>query len=289
MTPLSSKKRKTFFVIAIIIFIVAIPVVIMHARGFRFDSALGIFKSGGLFIFNDYSGSEIYIDGKFFRKTGIIQKNILVDNLFPGKYAVEVKKDGFNVWQSVLEVYPEVVTQAKAFVLPEDIEKIEIPEFVDERGSATTSKKIENKDYIESVSLFSATSTLVVYKDPRTNATSTKIRIERDILLELKNDMLIAYFTDDIDDAPFFLCIFDECIKQYEILNSTDIGSFEFYPGNNDVVVVSYDNKVSVFQIDVRDYILPQNIFIGNKPDFRLIDNSRMLVLDGKELYLIEL
>jgi WD40 repeat protein len=122
------KKTRTFlFWVCAILFLAAAPSIILYSQGYRVDfSPAGggkiVTQTGGLFLKVLPKQTEIYVNGELEDKTDFFFGSVLIDNLFPGKYEVEVRKDKFFSWQKTLEVKEKEVAEAKnVFLFPQEL------------------------------------------------------------------------------------------------------------------------------------------------------------------------
>lgn len=94
----------TFFIVGIVGYFVS-----FIARGYRFDiNKLQFFPNGILVVKSDPDGASVYIDKDL---KGATNSNI---KLSPNTYDIEIKKDGFLLWQKRVEIKKEEVTQVYA-------------------------------------------------------------------------------------------------------------------------------------------------------------------------------
>lgn len=115
---MDKKIRNVLIIIFGIIFILAIPMVILYCQGYRFDfEAKKIIKTGGFAFKAQPKNCEVYINDKFIKKTDFIFGEVFIKNLLPKKYNVKVKKQGFSTWEKNLEVKEKMVTEAKNVLL----------------------------------------------------------------------------------------------------------------------------------------------------------------------------
>src|SRR3989344_2039740 len=133
MKPLSIKKRRFYLIVFALLFLIVIPLLILYATGYRFTDTLNLIRTGGIFVSVPESGSEAYIDNFLVKQGGIFQRNIFIQNLKPGLHDVKVVKNGFQSWSKQLQVFPQTVTEAHSFLLPEELTLVEIPVFMVER------------------------------------------------------------------------------------------------------------------------------------------------------------
>ena len=112
--PNFAKYRLQFF-FAILIFVVSGTfLAIKLAQGYRLDLSSKTFRPTGLLVTTSVpTGAQVFIDGELKTAT---------NNTFslpPGKYLVEIKKNGFLPWQKELTIEKELVTQADALLFPQ--------------------------------------------------------------------------------------------------------------------------------------------------------------------------
>ncbi|MCX6764399.1 MAG: hypothetical protein NTU58_01690 [Candidatus Nealsonbacteria bacterium] len=110
--------RNILIVIFGVIFVLAIPLVILYCQGYRFDfETKKIIKTGGFAFKAQPKNCEIYINDKLTKKTDFIFGEVFIKNLLPKKYNIKIKKNGFSDWEKNLEVKEKMVTEAKNVLL----------------------------------------------------------------------------------------------------------------------------------------------------------------------------
>lgn len=96
-------------------FLVSLFFLIAYARGYRINlKKKGLEPTGILVASSVPDGAKIYIDDKL---KGATNSNI---SLPPGKYQVEIKKDGYTSWQKTLNIKGELVVKAAALLFPQN-------------------------------------------------------------------------------------------------------------------------------------------------------------------------
>jgi len=111
-------QRKLLFWVLCIVFLIVSPLLVLYSQGYRLDlERKTLVKTGGLFLKVHPKQVEIFLNGKFVKKTDIFFGSALIQNLLPKRYKVEVKKEGFFSWEKVLEIEPNKVTEAKNIIL----------------------------------------------------------------------------------------------------------------------------------------------------------------------------
>lgn len=116
---MDKKFRVIILILGIFIFLVLAPIIALYTQGIRIDfEKKTLVKTGGIFIESLTDNVDIYLNGKYKKTTNFFSGNgLLIDNLLPKRYLVEVKKDGFFGWKKELEVMEKNVTEAKNLVL----------------------------------------------------------------------------------------------------------------------------------------------------------------------------
>lgn len=125
-----SKKTYWLFIAFAVIFLIAAPLIIFCASGWRYDFKRKKIVKTGSFSLNSYpSGGKVYLNGKlkkqsffrkiFFYKTFFKSMQIdgstpsLISNLLPDEYLLEIKKENYRSWQKKLTIEGEKTTFVK--------------------------------------------------------------------------------------------------------------------------------------------------------------------------------
>lgn len=281
MKPLSIKKRRFYLIAFALLFLIVIPLLILYATGYRFTDTLNLIRTGGIFVSVPESGSEAYIDNFLVKQSGIFQRNIFIQNLKPGLHDVKVVKNGFQSWSKQLQVFPQTVTEAHSFLLPEELTLVEIPVFMVERASipgatstaATSSAKlasnIQNPEYKKILTLF---------------ATTTSPNTKRKLLVKNIEGTLHISWTGSAANAPYYMCAGEICQKEILIKPGLKLISFDFFPGRDDLLIINLADGIYLTEIDNRSPQNIQNIFKGKNLDFR-VDGGVIYVKKDKNLY----
>jgi len=105
---------KLLFRIAVVIsFIVILVVVIAYSRGYRFDFKKKLMTSTGILSISSYpNAAKVYINNELKGVTNLNQ------TLVPGRYHVEVKKDGYTNWNKDFILKGELVMTVDALLFP---------------------------------------------------------------------------------------------------------------------------------------------------------------------------
>ncbi len=115
---MKKRVRQIIFFGFLFLFIVLSPLAILYSQGYRLDiENKKITQTGGLFLRIRPKRAEIYINGRFIKKTDLFFGSALIENLLPAKYRIEVRKEGYFPWKKSLPVRERDVTEAKDIVL----------------------------------------------------------------------------------------------------------------------------------------------------------------------------
>ena len=125
--PLSQKKRLFVFVLALVVFVVAVPISVFYAIGYRFDftgditnfaNITNIKSVGGMYIRNDTPNTAMFVDDEPVRDMRLFQKAAYIQNLEAGMHRIHVQGVGVQTWVKNLPVFAHFVTEASSFNLP---------------------------------------------------------------------------------------------------------------------------------------------------------------------------
>ena len=123
--------RYIAFYFSLALYFILLPIVLSYSLGYHIDfHKFKIYKAGILSLSSTPSGASIYINDKLYHDITPAR----IEELKPGTYSVEVKRDGFYSWQKNLSVIPNMVTRADSIILfpiPQNIAKLCVVDTVD--------------------------------------------------------------------------------------------------------------------------------------------------------------
>jgi len=109
-----AKHRLPFFFIILAFIIGATFLAIKYASGYRIDLTNKTLKPTGILVVNSSpDGAKVFANGKLLAATNSSL------SLAPGKYTLEIKKNGFLPWKKDIVIEKELVTVADAFLFTE--------------------------------------------------------------------------------------------------------------------------------------------------------------------------
>lgn len=118
---LSYKNRQGFFLVLVLVFIIALPAFIFYTSGYRlsFDNdQTSIVTTGGIYITADNLGVDVYLDEEKVDKPRLFRSAYYIQNIENGLHRLVVQGPGLQTWVKVLPVYSYIVTEAAAFNMP---------------------------------------------------------------------------------------------------------------------------------------------------------------------------
>lgn len=281
MEPLSSRKRKMYFTVCVLLFVLLCPVVILYSIGYRFDKTLGFVKTGGLYINLDLPGAEIYLDSKLVRHTNVLFDSYFLQNLRPKEYFIIVAKEGYYSWAKRLPIMPEKVTQIEPFLLPKETPLREIP--------------MQNQEYSQILAFFLKENASELLQSEDLIRERVRVKDGEHFLLEgkvaiwQKDNTVYAGWASTLTTIPYFFCTNEECSGNVKVFTSpSKLVHADFFPGKNNLVIIAYADGILVSEIDIRHTQNTEPLYMIPGADFRVIDDV-VYVKDGEKLFEVEL
>lgn len=267
MEPLSRKKRISYLVLLIVIFIVLVPITLLYSSGYRLGEGFKLVKTGGVYIGLNESKANLFLDGKLTKDVGILKDGFFVQDLTPRVYHVVVKKEGYRSWEKVLEVLPQHVSETSAFILPNSIPYTEILS--------------SSSAYTDALKIFATTTVTQIMPSeyPKIIATSTRTqKIENmkrkgDIVLWEEGGSIHARWVNTNSNAPSYFCNNNVCDREI-IINKRPVQFFDFHPLSNELLLFVIDNVVIMTEIDPRIPRNEQTLFEAEGVEIRTLGDS---------------
>ncbi len=106
--------RTIFFWFLVTTFIIIAPVVVMHARGYRFDFSRGVFVYSGTITFKtNPSNVDVFLNKELNESERLnrINSSFNLTGLLPRKYDLEIAAQGFQSWRKSLDVHSGISTE----------------------------------------------------------------------------------------------------------------------------------------------------------------------------------
>lgn len=286
------RKRRIILVVCILVFLLLMPLILLYTTGWRWDRKLGLYKTGGLYISSPLTDSKIFINSNLEKETNILQGGIFLQSLKPGKYSILVDKEGYWPWQKNLFVKEQLVTEARAMLIPKE-----------PRGNVILRENYSPLEISKYDEILAGLKTLrQPLKLPKTKqATTTPEEIARytrftsdqkeKLWWDPKTNKIWIEWLAGKESLPYFFCDDSSCNEKVLVHTSKfNIKNVDFYPKRKDVVLFAVQNGVYAIEIDGRDGRAIQPIYKGKEPIFTIYKNDKSVyILDEDNLIEIKL
>lgn len=278
MEPLSPHVRRLYLYASIVLFMILLPLVIFYADGWRYKRGFGLVRTGGIFISVPYTGAQVTLNSEPIGESGFLERSFYVDNLAPSSYIIKVERDGSRPWERLLVVEPQLVTDARALLLPTELQVLMIA--TSTTASDETVREVSLATLRSYEQAFSATSTLAT-----STASSTVPVDESDgIGLFIRDGDLFAVWMEKEALPPSIFCGRPSfCNPEITIERSEgEVNHAFFY--NRGIVFSTKEGGVFFVEPDIRPTALNIKLFTGKKAEVRLLGEA-LIVKDGSTLY----
>jgi hypothetical protein len=107
-------KREVFFWTLVLLFLLTVPVIILNAKGYRFDTSRGVFVHSGTITFKaNPQAVDIRINDEIFesKKLNRINNSYNLSGLVPGDYDIEILASGFQPWNKKTQVHSGMASE----------------------------------------------------------------------------------------------------------------------------------------------------------------------------------
>lgn len=274
MEPFPAYRRRIYFALFVILFLVLLPAVILYADGWRFKQGFGFVRTGGVYVSVPYNDAIVYLNGEEVGRSGFLQRDFYIGDLAPAAYSVRVDAADRRSWSRLLVVEPQLVTDAHTVLLPEEItlSRLIIS------GVATSTKVVSRTTYDAYIAAFAT---------PTVFASSTLPVDEQEgvaIFLE-EGDLIARWMRQGHPPSTFCgspsICETEMSIKRI----GGEATDAHFFGGG--VIYRTKEGGVYFAEIDVRPTAVSAQLYAASDADMRLIDDV-LVVKSGDLLYEVE-
>jgi hypothetical protein len=280
MQPLSPLVRRLYLTLFIGLFFAILPATIFYADGWRYKSGFGFVRTGGVYISVPYPDADVMVNGQQVGRSGFLDRNFYLGDLAPASYTVHVEREGYLVWERHLIVEEQLVTDARAVLLP-----VEIP--VLRLVAATSSASQENSTTTRTVSQSTITEYTRVFSATTTASSTIPVDEQGGVGLFIEKGSLVARW---IQENAFPLSHFCErpsaCTSAIVLEKTKTVTSARFFSGG--VAYATTDGGVHFREIDIRETPVSAPLFSVKGTDIRVIDDL-LIIKSGTTFYEIEL
>ena len=288
MTP---KKQLITIVILFFIFISVIPLIICYSMGYRISEDFKIVETGGIYLSSSEADTSLYVNGKLKKKSGLVDRNILLQNLKPGLYNIKLTKNEFRPWEKRIKIQERQVEVCYPLLVPEKFEPVEIKKYLPAKNKNKKVKYIINEQYKDISELFrkpvkSSPGMLTRWYKGEAGkiVTGKNLKLKGNVLLSKEGNRIFVKWLGKEDHLPFFI----NTMKKKPVFSSESIiSSFDFYPGRNDAMLIRFDNG-SLYAVEIDTRFVQQNAFRILRYCSRFfVDEQILYFFSGNRLYSI--
>lgn len=262
---LSRKTRTIYFSLFLLLFVVVIPVLLLYSTGYSIDEAFNLSGRGGVYVYVEQEGAQVYIGNELKEETGLFNHEVLEKNLRPGTYLVLVSHADYWPWAKFVDVKSGEVSVRAPLLVPKVVPFTEIVK-------STSTRLLAGDAYATAKALFASSTT-------SSGLTSKNIR------LWVENNNIHAKWLGPEDVRPYYFCIdgAKQCPEDIVIYQggTSQVRAIDFYPGRDDALLLTIDNSIFATEIDPITYRNSYPIYRGKKPEVR-ISRGVVYIKDGE-------
>jgi len=107
-------KRSLFFWALVLLFLITAPVIVLNARGYRFDISRGVFVFSGSVSFKSNPQTvDVKLNNELIgsKKLNMINNSYNLTGLLPGDYNIEISASGFQTWSKKADVHSGIASE----------------------------------------------------------------------------------------------------------------------------------------------------------------------------------
>jgi len=246
--------------------------VILYASGWRWQSGIGFVRTGGISITIPHEGAVLFLDEEQVGSTGFLNRRFYVNDLIPGTYKIRVEKENYRNWEHSFVVEPQIVTDARAFLVPE---KISLLRLIVGTSTATTTRVMDSRTYNSYVAAFSkpfATTTGEAYD----------ISGDEHLFIE-KGDVFVRWLNANVSPPSYFCGRPSYCKSEIAIERGKQTATGAAFFGGG-VVYRTKGGGVFIGESIILPAAVQASIYSRSGSDFRILDGN-LIVKDGRNLY----
>jgi len=272
MKPLSKRTRLSMLFGLIALFFIILPVIILYASGWRWQSGVGLVRTGGISMTVPYEDALISLDGKHIGTSRFLNRQFYVDDLIPGAYEVRVEKENYQPWVHTLVVEPQIVSDARAFLVPENIQLLRI---LAGTSTATTTRTVDSRTY---------NSYLEAFGRPFATTTGGAYDISGDegIFLE-KGNVYVRWLNESTSPTSNFCGRPSYCGREFAIEEGRDAATSALYFAGG-VVYRTKESGIFIRESTILPAAVSAPIYTKRGAEFRVID-GKLIIKNGMQLY----
>lgn len=279
MQPLSPIIRRLYLTLFMLLFAAMLPAVIFYADGWRYKPGFGFVRTGGIYIGVPFADADVSVNGEHIGRSGFLDRSFYLGDLAPDSYTVRVERENYRPWTRQLTVEEQLVTDARALLLPIEIVPVRLMLATSSASVSTETLRIVPRATLtEYATIFAATTT----------ASSTiPVDEQEGIGLFLERGTLLARWIQENSFPPSQFCERpSSCVDTIVVEDTARVTAARFFRGG--VVYATEAGEIHFVEADVRPSPIHMLFFSAPRPDIRIIDDA-LVVKSGVTYYEIQL
>lgn len=268
MKPFSPLKRRLYFSGFTLLFFVVVPCALLFAGGWRYKANFGFVRTGGIFVSVPYSNATILLDGVPVGGSSFLNHGLYISDLAPSAYVVQVDQVGYRPWSKVLIVEPQLVTDAQAVLIPEEIQPVKLVVGT----SASGTRSISSAQY----ALLSA-----AFKGSLASSTAKDI-VRGSMTATIENgDVYVHWMQPDVREPSVFCGRPSYCRDTISIEHTKQKTiSVEFF--GRGIVYSTQEGGVFFSEVDTRPTVSVASLFPRAGADARIVGGALIVKYSGE-------
>lgn len=253
-----------------------VPIVLLYASGYRYKSGYGVVQTGGIFLSVPYNDAVVSLNGREIGRAGLLNKSFYIDDLAPSAYVVHVAREGSHSWYRTLIVEPQIVTDGRVVLVPEEIEIVKLT-----RGGATasTTRRLSPVEYDRYEAAFEVAATSTRKSGGDKNS--------REVATVEHGNIVVRWLSKEEKPPGNFCGRPSYCSKEIFIERGKQTAvSVAFFDGG--IVYATREGGVFFSEIDVRSTPVSVPLYQRAHADVRVVD-EKLILKDGSILYEVSL
>jgi hypothetical protein len=246
-------KKKTRLIIlftCVAIFLVVSPYIIMYSMGYRINfETWKVTETGGIYVRTFPAADQVIIDSTVFKKPGIFNNAVFVQDLLPKEHSVLIQKQGYFDYQKTLKIVVKEVSKIENIILFKN--NIIFDELLknSESFSISPDKKIIFAELFNTESLDFSHFEVSNPQNKKTYSLPLKYTSVLDVIWSGDSKKVLIKTQNKIGIA-FYIFDFTKEIQQKTALSYLDATTKEisFNPQNSDEIFFIKNNSLFLFK-----------------------------------------
>jgi hypothetical protein len=274
MEPFPAYRRRIYFTLFVVLFLILLPAIILYADGWRFKQGFGFVRTGGIYVAVPYTDAVVTLNGEEVGRSGFLQREFYIGDLAPSAYALRIEAPNRRTWSRLLVVEPQLVTDTHAVLLPDDITLTRLIV----SGTGTSTKVVSRASYDGYLAAF-ATSTRIA-------STTVPVDEEDGVALFIVDGDIFARWTKS-ERHPSGFCGSPSICEDEISIKRIGGAATDAYFYRNGVIYSTEEGGIYFAEIDIRPTPVAAQLYAAPEADMRLFDNM-LVIKSGDMLYEIE-